>query len=102
MSKEFETFVVNYDMQPEHWDMEKSIAMCVQEEERIKNQNVGFINHVQNKKKKSFHSGSSSQTKDKAPMSLSISISKRTVQRIKMSVSIAITRGITRKIVPLS
>ena len=29
--KEYETFVVNYNMQPNKWDIEKLIAMCVQE-----------------------------------------------------------------------
>ena len=36
LSKEYETFVVNYNMQPDKWDIEKLIAMCVQEEERLK------------------------------------------------------------------
>jgi hypothetical protein len=36
LPKEYETFVVNYSMQPDTWDIEKLIAMCVQEEERRK------------------------------------------------------------------
>ena len=48
--------------------MEKCIAMCVQEEERIKIQHGGLINHAQNKKKKAFHVGCSSQAKYKGPM----------------------------------
>ena len=36
LPKEYETFVVNYNMQPDKWDIEKLIAMCVQEEERLK------------------------------------------------------------------
>ena len=43
---QFETFVVNYDMQPENWDLEKTIAMCVQEEDRIKSQHGGSVNYV--------------------------------------------------------
>jgi len=66
---QFETFVVNYDMQPENWDLEKTIAMCVQEEDRIKSQHGGSVNYVhQNKKKKTFHAASSSESKDKGPM----------------------------------
>nr|XP_051202032.1 uncharacterized protein LOC127315598 [Lolium perenne] len=38
LPKEFETFAVNYNAQPEKWAIEKMIAMCVQEEERIKGQ----------------------------------------------------------------
>ncbi|XP_039808088.1 uncharacterized protein LOC120671892 [Panicum virgatum] len=66
---QFETFVVNYDMQPENWDMEKTIAMCVQEEDRIKSQHGGSVNYVhQSKKKKTFHAASPSKSKDKGPM----------------------------------
>ena len=66
---QFETFVINYDMQPENCDLEKTIAMCEQEEDRIKNQHGGSVNYVhQNKKKKPFHAASSSKSKDKGPM----------------------------------
>ena len=66
---QFETFVVNYDVQPEKWDLEKTIAMCVQEEDRIKSQHGDSVNYVhQNKKKKTFHAASSSKSKDKGPM----------------------------------
>ncbi|XP_066385362.1 uncharacterized protein [Miscanthus floridulus] len=36
LPKEYKTFVVNYNMQPDKWDIEKLIAMCVQEEDRLK------------------------------------------------------------------
>ena len=36
LPKEYETFVVNYNMQPDKWDIEKLITICVQEEERLK------------------------------------------------------------------
>ena len=36
LSKEFATFVVNYNSQPEKWNMKKAIAMCAQEEDRLK------------------------------------------------------------------
>ncbi|XP_044948703.1 uncharacterized protein LOC123398288 [Hordeum vulgare subsp. vulgare] len=50
LPKEFETFVVNYNMQPETWDIEKVIAMCSQEEERIKDSHGGSLNYVKEKK----------------------------------------------------
>ena len=48
--------------------MEKAIAMCVQKEDRLKRQNGGSLNFVHNKRKRPFQDGSSSQSKDKAPM----------------------------------
>ena len=36
LPKKYETFVINYNMQPVKWDIERFIAMCVQEEERLK------------------------------------------------------------------
>jgi hypothetical protein len=42
--KEFETFEVNYNSMNEKWILEKFIAMCVQEAERIKHNNSGVDN----------------------------------------------------------
>jgi hypothetical protein len=61
LPKEFDTFVINYNIQPEKWDLEKLIAMCVQEEERIKVSHGGTINYVKEKKKKNFNTNSSSK-----------------------------------------
>ena len=52
--KEFDTFVVNYNIQPEKWDLERLMAMCVQEEERMKAANGGTINYVKDNKKKKY------------------------------------------------
>jgi hypothetical protein len=41
LPKEFDIFVVNYNVQPEKWDLEHCMAKCVQEEERIKVANGG-------------------------------------------------------------
>jgi hypothetical protein len=41
LSKEFKTFKVNYNSMNDKWTLEKFIAMCVQEEERIKRNNGG-------------------------------------------------------------
>jgi hypothetical protein len=41
LSKEFKTFEVNYNSMNDKWTLKKFIAMCVQEEERIKRNNGG-------------------------------------------------------------
>jgi molybdopterin converting factor small subunit len=41
LPKEFETFEVNYNSMNDKWTLEKFIAMCIQEEERIKRNNGG-------------------------------------------------------------
>ncbi|CAN6230981.1 unnamed protein product [Urochloa humidicola] len=69
LPKEFEKFTINYDMQPENWDMKKLIAMCDQEEQRYKQQNCGSLYYNKDNKKKNFQQGSFSSKKDngKAP-----------------------------------
>jgi molybdopterin converting factor small subunit len=55
--KEFETFEVNYNSMNDKWTLEKFIAMCVQEEERIKRNNDGVdsVNMAKNhRKRKNF------------------------------------------------
>jgi hypothetical protein len=49
--------VVNYNSKPETWDIEKTITMCVQEEERLKTTNGGSINYVSNKKRNTNFKG---------------------------------------------
>ena len=55
LPKEYETFVVNYNLQPDKWDIEKLIAMCVQEEERLKSSHGDSANHVKENKRKNFY-----------------------------------------------
>ncbi|KAK1625838.1 hypothetical protein QYE76_000153 [Lolium multiflorum] len=54
LPSQFDNFVVNYNMNPEKWDIEKTIAMCVQEEDRLKAQNGGSLNYVKDNKKRTF------------------------------------------------
>jgi hypothetical protein len=79
LPKEFEPFEINYNSQPESWGIEKVIAMCVQEEERIKEARGDSINHMNHNKKKNFsnssqpqkiysHDNKASSSKSKAPM----------------------------------
>jgi hypothetical protein len=68
LPKENYTFVVNYNMQPEKWNLEKLMTMCAQEEDGIKVSNSGTINYLKDNKKKNFNAGSSSKSQGKAPM----------------------------------
>nr|XP_051196631.1 uncharacterized protein LOC127309961 [Lolium perenne] len=55
LPQQFDYFVINYNMSPKKWDIEKTIAMCVQEKDRLKAQNGGTINYVKDNKKKALH-----------------------------------------------
>ena len=59
LPKKFEAFVVNYSSQPDKWDVEKLIAMCVQEEERDKGSHGDLINYVKQNKKRSYYNKNS-------------------------------------------
>jgi hypothetical protein len=55
LPKEFKTFEVNYNSMNAKWTLKKFIAMCVQEEERIKRNNggvdsVNMAKHYQKRK----------------------------------------------------
>ncbi|KAK1668155.1 hypothetical protein QYE76_056314 [Lolium multiflorum] len=71
LPQHFDNFVVNYNMNPAKWDIEKTIAMCVQEWDMLKAQNGGSINYVKDNKKRPFtqsNNGSPSKPYAKAPM----------------------------------
>ncbi|XP_037436091.1 uncharacterized protein LOC119303104 [Triticum dicoccoides] len=69
LPKEFATFVVNYNMSPGTWDIEKTIAMCVQEEDKLKAAHGGSLNYVKDYKKKNYgqNNKSSPSKNGKAP-----------------------------------
>jgi hypothetical protein len=70
LHKEFDNFVINYNMSPDKWDIEKMIAMCVQEEDRLKASNGGSINYVKDYRKRNYHNrnqGSPSKPHGKGP-----------------------------------
>jgi hypothetical protein len=52
LPKEYDTFIVNYNMQPERWGIERLISMCAQEEERIKSSQGESAHFVKDNKKK--------------------------------------------------
>ena len=61
--KEYETFIANYNMQHNKWDIEKLIAMCVQQEERLKSSQGDSANLVKDNKKKNFNKNAKPQWK---------------------------------------
>jgi hypothetical protein len=94
LPKEFEPFEINYNSQPESWRIEKLIAMCVQEKERIKEVRGDSINQVKNNKKKNFfnspqpkkrysHDNKTSSFKGKAPMNEQDHMSKGVCRHCK-------------------
>ena len=50
-------------MQSDKWDIEKLIAMCVQEEERLKSSHGDSANHVKDNRKKIFNKNAKPQRK---------------------------------------
>jgi hypothetical protein len=54
LPKEFRTFEINYNSQPESYEIVKIIAMCVEEEEKIKESHGDSVNHVKYNKKRIF------------------------------------------------
>ena len=48
--------------------LREAMAMCMQEEERMKATNGGTINYVKDNKKKNTNANSSSKSKGKGPM----------------------------------
>ena len=68
LPQQFENFVINYNMSPDKWDIEKTIAMCVQEEEMLKSLHGGSLNYVKDNKKRNYSNiGSPSKPHGKAP-----------------------------------
>jgi hypothetical protein len=68
LPKEFDTFIVDYNIQPDKWDIETLMAMCVQEEERMKVANGGTINYLKDNQKKNTNANFSSKSKEKGPI----------------------------------
>jgi hypothetical protein len=71
--KKIDTFVVNYNIHPEKWDLEKLIAMCVQEEERIKVANGGTINYVKKQEKRTLMLTPPQRHRERLPCTISLS-----------------------------
>jgi hypothetical protein len=68
--KSFITLLSNYNMSPDKWDLDKMIAMCVQEEDRLKVLNGGSINYVKDNRKRNYQNsnqGSPSKPYGKCP-----------------------------------
>ena len=100
LPKEFETFVVNYNMSPGTWDIEKTIAMCVQEEDRLKASHDGTLNYVKDHKNTNYNQTTKvllQSHKEKFP--INISVSNSLSQWTKTLVSTVRRPGITRKTV---
>ena len=65
LPKEFEAFVVSYNMAPEEWNLDKLIGQCVQEEERLKDSRGDSALFVRDNKKKFYNKNAKPQGKPK-------------------------------------
>jgi hypothetical protein len=65
LPKEFDIFIVNYNIQPEKWDLERCMAMRVQEKEKIKAVNGGTLSFVKDNKKKNINANANSPSRSK-------------------------------------
>jgi hypothetical protein len=54
LPREYDSFEVNYNLYIEKWDIEKLIAMCVQEEEQLKGSHGHSVNYVNQDKNRSY------------------------------------------------
>ena len=92
LPKDFVTFHVNYNAQTEEWNLEKLIAMCVQEEDRLKTPNGGQLvfNVLQ---KKNFQNNKN--YKNKRPSHLA-EIRARVVPPRHLSRRIGLTSQLTK------
>lgn len=52
LSKEFSQFTINYNAMKDKWSIDKLMAMCVQEEERLKAQRIDYVNQAQDELRK--------------------------------------------------
>jgi hypothetical protein len=64
LPKEFDNFVINYNMSPDKWDLDKMIAMCVQEEDRLKASNGDSINYVNDNRKRNYQNSNQGSLSD--------------------------------------
>jgi hypothetical protein len=70
LPKEFDNFVINYNMSSDKWDIEKMIVICVQEEDRLKASNGVSKNYVKDNRERNYHNnnqGSPSKPYGKGP-----------------------------------
>ena len=99
LPKEYKTFIVNYNMQPDKWDIEKLITMCAQEEERIKSSQGESAHFMKDNKKRTSIRMSNLQGK---PLKMT-TIQRTTMLKLRrISVNGARSMDTTRGIVQTS
>jgi hypothetical protein len=84
LPKEFDTFV-NYNIQPEKWDIDRCKGMFVQKEVRMKAANGGTLHYVKDNKKRNFNDQFSRTDKGKGSSATSASTEKVCSKQRSMS-----------------